>query len=109
MSISSNNTEIYYLLEKANVLFSDFMIDHVVAFDHEDDFLVVIYTHENRNFTSFVAENYLQYSDALPSLLGEVQEYDITIISVFLIEEGIKLIENKMHSKNNARFYFDAH
>lgn len=56
MAIVADNTLVYFLMEKANVLFSDFTIDHVVAFDYEGHFNLVIYILENKNFVCFIAK-----------------------------------------------------
>ncbi|MCW3083795.1 MAG: hypothetical protein JWP12_1161 [Bacteroidetes bacterium] len=109
MQISTDNTHIYNLLENADQLFPDFNSDHAVAFDLEDDFNVVLYTSESRNFVSYIAENYLQQADELPALIQLVQDFPDPGCSTFLLNEAIRLIEDKLHSKNNSRFYFDAH
>jgi hypothetical protein len=51
----------------------------------------------------------MQEVDSLPSLLEAVQDYSKPGISDSLINQAIRLIENKIHSKNNMRFYFDGH
>ena len=107
--VSTDNTQVFQLLENSNSLFEDFSIDKVVLFDFNDDCYLVIYLASTRNFTSFRAENYLQETNALPSLLEEVQDYSSLSIYAHLINESIKLIEHKMHTKNSNRFYFDAH
>ncbi|HEY0030956.1 MAG TPA: hypothetical protein VGC65_09380 [Bacteroidia bacterium] len=108
LSISTENDSIYFLMERADVLFSDFSIDHIVAFDHDDNFQLVIYTFKNKNFICFSAEAYLEDSDALPALLQLIQEYADANPSA-LLEKAMKILENKLHSENNGRFYFDAH
>lgn len=109
ITISTDNTQVFQLLENSSTLFEDFSSDKVVLFDFEDDCYLVVYLSSTRNFTSFKAENYLQEIDALPSLIDEIQDYSNSSISSFISNEAIKLIENKMHTKNNNRFYFDAH
>jgi hypothetical protein len=107
-TILKDNTRIYFLLEKANMLFDDFTIDHVVAFDLEDDFYVIVYTSANKNFVCFSGEGYLQNRNILASLIQYVQEYNDTD-GGHLYEKAVKLIEEKMYSKNNSGFFFDAH
>jgi len=110
MKQSDDNTEIYYLLEKCGQLPADFSIDKVIAFDFKDDFCIVFYNAQDRNFILFKAQNYIQTADALPHLLNEIMDYSAAAdFNPSLIDEAIKCIENKMHSKNNSRFYFDAH
>lgn len=109
MKVSTDNSLIYTFLESTGQLPNDFTVDSTESFDHEDDFCLIIYSAFSRNFILFQAENYLQQTDALPSLLSSLQDYSGTSVSSHLIEEAIKLVENKMHSKNNSRFFFDAH
>ncbi len=109
MQISTDNTHIYNLLEEANELFPDFKSDRVVAFDFENDFNVVLYTSESRNFVSYIAENYLQEAEELPALIQLVQDFPGPGCSKYLLNEAVRLIEDKLNSQNNSRFYFDAH
>ncbi len=104
-----NTTDIYFFLEKCEQLPLDFSMDKVIAFEHEDDFYIVFYIAQKKKFLLFNAENYLQIPDALPDLLNQIIDYSQEDLHAFLIDEAIKCIENKMHSKNNFRFYFDAH
>ena len=90
-------------------MFSDFSIDHVFAFDHEDDFCVVIYAASMRDFMLFTARSYLQQTHALPSLLNELQDQSGENTPAVLLDKAAKLVEDKMHSQGNSRFYFDAH
>lgn len=109
LKISTDNSLIYVFLEKCGQLPVDFSIDKVQIFDHDDDFYLVVYSAFNRNFILFEAQNYLQQSDALPTLLNTLQEYSNITFPEHMIEKAMKLVENKMHSKNNSRFFFDAH
>lgn len=109
ITVSIDNTQIFTLLEKSNTLFEDFSIDKILLFDFEDDCFLVFYSSSTRNFTAFKAENYLQEINSLPSLIDFVQDYSDVSISSFIKNEAIKLIEDKLHTKNNNRFYFDAH
>ena len=106
---STDNNLIFALLEKSEQLPKDFHSDKVIAFDNEDDFCIVIYTSNNRNFICFTAQNYLQENDALIHLLDKIQEYSFADVPSRLIDEALQIIENKMHTKNNSKFYFDAH
>lgn len=108
INVINGNLSVYFLLEKANLLFEDFSIDHVICFDQDDDFCVVIYTAEKRNFNALIAKNYLQNNDSLPELTGITYEMSGSI-SEKLIEKAVGFIEDKMHVKNNSCFYFDAH
>jgi hypothetical protein len=107
IEVSKDNQMIYFLLEKADQLLSGFSIDQVIAFEYEDDFYLVTYTASNRNFVSFKACYFRQDKNVLPLLLEKVQESEGLILPL-LLDKGIKLIENKIHSDND-RFYFDAH
>ena len=108
IQVSENNLEIYQLLEKSGQLFLDFSIDKLIAFDEEDDFHIVIYSATSRIFILFTAKNCMQDTNVLPDLINSIQEYSNSAI-YSLIEQSIRLVENKMHSKNNSRFFFDAH
>ena len=107
--ISTDNSLIYALLEKVELVLNDFHTDKVIAFDDEDDFCIVIYTSSNRNFICFKALNYLQHNDALIHLLDKIQEHSFVEVDPGLIDEALQLTEQKLHSKNNSRFFFDAH
>jgi hypothetical protein len=109
ITTSQDNTEIYYLLEKNQQLPSVFSIDKVIAFNEEDDFCVVFFSAETRNFISFTAKDYLQIVDSLPNLLNEIMDHLTNKFHPTMIDEAIKCVENKMNSKNNSRFFFDAH
>jgi hypothetical protein len=109
IAISEDNIKIYQLLEKAEELLTDFSMDKVIAFDHEEDFHIVIYLAGDRNFISFTARNYLQDTNAFPELINSVQEYSNSKIHISLLEQSVRFTEHKMHSKNNSRFFFDAH
>ena len=103
------NTALYYLLDELDCLPTDFSIDKVISFDNQDDFYIVFYLSKERRFVSFIAKEYLQIVDSLPNLLNEIVDYSAGEIHPSLIDEAINHIESKMHSKNNNRFYFDAH
>ncbi|CAN5400911.1 hypothetical protein BH10BAC1_BH10BAC1_04730 [soil metagenome] len=109
MKKAQDNSEIYYLLETCRQLPADFSIDKVISFDAEDDFYIVFYTAKDRNFNLFKAKNYIQITDALPHLLNEIMDYSDADLYASMIDEAIRFIEDKIHSKNNSRFYFDAH
>jgi hypothetical protein len=107
--VSEKNTEIYFQLEKNNLLPPSFASDSVIAFDLEDDFCIVFFSASKRSFLSFTAKDYLQITDSLPDLLNAVMEFSTEVFSPALFDKAIKYIENKMQSKNNFRFFFDAH
>ena len=109
IKIITDNSFIYTLLEHAEQLPNDFTLDKVLAFDLEDDFCLVLYTSADRNFVCFKTINYLQESNTLIDLQDKVQEYFIDTINATQINESLQIIENKIHSKNSYRFYFDAH
>ncbi len=109
MKKTEDNTEIYNLLENCGHLPTDFSKDKVISFDCSDDFYIIFFTANDRNFTSFKAKNYIQVVDALPHLLNEIMDCAENEPYSLLIDEAIRCIENKIHSKNSARFYFDAH
>jgi hypothetical protein len=109
ISINLDNNEVYKLLEETGNLFTDFSVDKVILIDLEDDCYIVLYSESSRDFISFKAKNYIQDVDSLPSLLETVQDFSKPGVSVSLINLAVRLIENKIHSKNNARFYFDGH
>lgn len=109
ISVSTDNSEIYGFLEKSEQLFPDFSMDKVLLFEYEDDYCLIIFLASSRNFILFKAQNYLQESGALPDLLNTLLGFSDGNISSDSLDQAIKLIENKIHSKNNSRFYFDAH
>lgn len=109
ISLIEDNTTIYFLLEKTNVLFDDFSKDHVIGFDHEDDFCIAIYISETRNFLAFVSKGHMQNTNSFPELMEMVQKTVYIGISEKQTEKALEIIENRMLSKNNSRFYFDAH
>jgi hypothetical protein len=101
----SDPSEIYFLLEKTGRLFDDFSSDHVLGFDRDDDFYVVLYTAKDRKFTCFIAESVLQDNDTFPLLMEKLQDECPDACR----ETALKIVEHRMHSKNNSGFYFDAH
>ncbi len=109
MSNSENNTAIYYLLESSGNLPVDFTMDKVIAFEHYDNFYIIFFLAQKRDFIAFTAHDFLQITDSLPNLLNEIMDYSVVDIHSSMIDVAIKYIENKMHSKNNSRFFFDAH
>ena len=108
VNISTDNTIIYSILEKANALPVRFDLDNVLAFDQEDDFYVIIYLSDSRNFICFSISDYLQDSNKF-IYMQQVVESSEKGIPFGLIEEALQLIENKMLTKNNNSYYFDAH
>lgn len=105
----TDNELIYALLEKSSQLPREFNLNKVFCFDDNDDFCLVVYTSSSRNFILFRAENYIQNKDILVDLLESVQTFSFGNYGDELQNEAIRLIENKLHSKNNSRFFFDAH
>ncbi|MBL0329750.1 MAG: hypothetical protein IPP64_10115 [Bacteroidetes bacterium] len=109
IEISNDNNLIYLLLEKADALPQRFDIDAVLAFDLEDSFYVVVYLAGNRNFISFRAKEYLQDNNALIYMQQVVENGTTHEIPALLVDEALQLIEHKMHTKKNNRYFFDAH
>lgn len=109
IEISVDNNLIYALVEKADALPQRFDVDAVLAFDLEDSFYVVIYLSDSRNFISFKAKEYLQDNNALIYMQQVVENDNTHEIPVLLIDEALQLIEHKMHTKKNNRYFFDAH
>ncbi len=108
--ISTDNTLIYLLLEKRGKLPLDFSFDKVLDLEDADDFYVIIYTSSDRNFICFKATNYIQQDNILIELHDAVQEYSFNnATSHRLINQAILFVEYKMQTKNNSRYYFDAH
>lgn len=107
IEVSKDNQEVYAMLEKEERLFSDFSIDHIFLFESKDDLYLVTYIASSRNFISFRAFGAKQDKNALPLLLEKLQEEEVILPS--LLNKGVRLIEDKMFSKDNDRFYFDAH
>lgn len=103
---SRDNTVVFGLLEQSDNLFADFSMDKTILFEHEEDCWLVFYIAETRNFISFAAKDHLQDVNAMPELLSMIQGGDLPENR---IEEATRLIEDKMHSSDNYRFYFDAH
>jgi hypothetical protein len=107
--VSKKNTEIYFQLEKHNLLPASFSSDNIIVVDQEDDFCIVFFSASTQCFLSFTAKDYVQITDALPNLLNAIMDYSAEGYNPALIDKAIKCIENKMQSKNNFRFFFDAH
>lgn len=106
---STDNEFIYSFLEKRRQLPIAFETDKVYDFDDNDAYLLIIYISSSRDFVFFKIENYLQDNNALIGLIEAVQEFSNEKMSIVLKNEAIRLVENKLHSKNNSRFFFDAH
>jgi hypothetical protein len=110
ISIITDNILIYAFLEKTGNLPVHFNFDKVFDLENEDDFYVIIYTSSDRNFVCFKAANFIQQDNILIELRDAVQEYSYNdTSSLRFINKALQLIEEKMHTKNNARYYFDAH
>ncbi len=109
IELSTDNSLIYSVLEKADALPHRFDVDTVLAFDQEECFYVVLYLSDNRNFISFKAKDFLQDNNALIYMQQFVENYNTNEIPVLLIDEALQLIEHKMHTKKNNRYFFDAH
>lgn len=109
VNVSTDNSLIYSVLEKANKLPARFDLDYVFAFDQEEFFYTIIYLSESRNFISFCISDYLQDSNKLIYMQQVVEGYSKKGISLELIEKALQLIEHKMHTKNNSAYFFDAH
>ncbi len=109
VDVSTDNSLIYSVLENADALPLRFDIDNVFTVDQDDCFFLVIYLSEDRNFISFKAKDYLHDNNALIFLQQVVENYDKIEIPVNIVDEALQLIEHKMHTKSNNRYYFDAH
>jgi hypothetical protein len=109
IEISTDNNLIYAVLEKADALPLRFDIDNVFTVDEDEFFYVMIYLSGNRNFISFRTKDYLHDNNALIYLQQVVENYDEKEIPVNLVDEALQLIEHKMHTKKNNRYFFDAH
>lgn len=104
--ISTDNTQIYCLLEKADMPISDFTIDQVKGFEIENDFCIVIYSAESKNFVSFVAKDYVRENAMMA--LKEAVEISENIPSG-LLDDTMDIINAMMADTAIFRFYFDAH
>src|ERR1700749_875094 len=100
ITISEDNNEVYDLLEKAGQMYLDFSIDKVTGFDHEDNFYIVIYLSNSRNFVLFAAKDPVKNINTFPELINIIQEYSDTKIASALLERAVRITENKMHSKS---------
>lgn len=109
IKVSTDNEFIYSVLEKSSQLPREFDLSKVFGFDDMDDFCLVVYQSTSRDFILFRADNYIQNKDILVDLMEAVQEFSFHDYAGELKNEAIKLVENKLHSKNNSRFFFDAH
>ncbi|MFL5763488.1 MAG: hypothetical protein ACJ77K_06045 [Bacteroidia bacterium] len=103
----TDHAEVWYLLEKANAIPPDFSVDHVLAFDLGDDFYIVRYDASVRSFCCFIARSVLHNVNVLAEMIVCVQEWEPA--GERWKEQAVKLIEHKLHAKNNTRFFFDAH
>ncbi|MCW3071590.1 MAG: hypothetical protein JWO44_1480 [Bacteroidetes bacterium] len=107
--IITDNHAIYFLLEQAEALPANYSIDHVKELEHEESFYVIVYLAAGRSFTAFESKGYLQDKNILPGMLQLLQGLPADKLPEELLLQAIKLVENKIHSKDNSRFYFDAH
>jgi hypothetical protein len=107
ITVWNDNSEIYNFLESKEKLFSDFEFDHVLGFDLEDDFYLVVYQAHNRDFILWKASGVRQSNAALLSLGEAIQLYEG--LSVSVMDSALKLIEDRMISGTGNHFYFDAH
>ncbi|MCW3102540.1 MAG: hypothetical protein JWO09_980 [Bacteroidetes bacterium] len=107
--VINDSHAIYFLLEQANALPGDYSIDHVNELEHEGSFYVIVYHAVNRSFIAFESQGYLQDKNVLPGMLQLLQDLPAAELPEELLQQAIKLVENKIHSKDNSRFYFDAH
>lgn len=107
--MSIDNEIIYSFLEKKMQLPLSFETDKVYDFDDNEDYCLIIYISSCRDFIFFKIENYLQDNNVLIELMEAIQEFSTDNFSIVLKNEAIRLVENKLHSKNNSRFFFDAH
>lgn len=106
---STDNEFIYSFLEKKMQLPLAFETDKVYDFDDKDDYCLIIYISSCRNFIFFKIENYLQDNNSFLELMEAIQEFSNKEFSIVLKNQTCRLVENKLHSKNNSRFFFDAH
>lgn len=109
MTIETNNTIIYSFLENENQLPKDFDVDCVIDFEHKNCFYILVYESISRNFILLSADNYIEQPEELNHLLNELNSFNSNDFDGLLIEMAIKIVENKILSKNNSSFFFDAH
>jgi hypothetical protein len=107
-TVIQNNEEIWLLLEKSNALFSDFSDDQVTDVETQEEYYVIVYLSEKRNFIAYKTEGHLQDKNVLPDFLNFVQQNSV-FLSVTVLDKVLEIIENRIHSRDNALFYFDAH
>ncbi len=106
---STNNSEIYQLLETANQLPEIYSESCVFTFDSKGQFHLIIYSSATRDFFLFSGNDPMQDPDVLPELLNLLLETPSSVIPVELTERAVTLIEDRIHSGKNSGFYFDAH
>jgi hypothetical protein len=106
INVSTDGMAIYFLLEEAEMLFSDFEINHVIAFEKEENFNLVVYDALNKKFIAFFVNVHCDTSilNELLNLIQDNQEFPSG-----LQKKAIQLIEDKINSENNFRLFFDAH
>jgi hypothetical protein len=109
IAVSADNVKIYGLLEAKALLPLNFHQGQVIDFDEDEDYCLVVFSSVNRNFILFRAENYLEKADTLVELSELLQENRMPGFSRDLMEKAARRVEEKLHSKNNSRFFFDAH
>jgi hypothetical protein len=107
ITITTDNTEIYNFLEIQEKVFGDFDCDHVLGFDLDDDFYLIIYQAHNRDFIMWKATGVKQSASALLSLCESVELYEG--LSVSVTDAAMKLMEDRIISGAGSHFYFDAH
>lgn len=102
---SDNNLEIYQMLEEKGKLMRTYENDSVVAFEDENDYCLVIFCLQNKNFTSFFVKDHIR-ANALPEL-KETIEMD-EHLSTSIKDMAVDLINDMIADTAIFRFY-DAH
>ncbi|MCK6648676.1 MAG: hypothetical protein L6Q66_03380 [Bacteroidia bacterium] len=109
INIIDNNESIYLLLEKHKLLPPDFSSDAVTELDVDGMYHLSIYNASTRNFILYVSNNYMKDISELSEMMILIQEGSETLFSESIAQKAINLLEDKIHSRNSSRFFFDAH
>lgn len=109
IDIIDNNESIYLLLEKNKLLPLDFSIDVVAELDVDEMYYLSIYNASTRNFILYVSNNYMKDISELSEMMILIQDGSETLFSESTAQKAMNLIDDKIHSRNNSRFFFDAH
>jgi hypothetical protein len=109
INVISDSASIYFLLEQKDIPIKDFSKDWVIGCDDADTFYLIMYNSATKKLRAFFSEDHLQNNTVFPEFIEMFQNMTEDNVIGKLAEKAIRIIEDKMYSKNNSRLYFDGH